>query len=64
MVQTSTLRPGIYTGYGVKTVPAVREAIDQKKWKEVDSEVARVSQVLLEEAAVIEAVSQKLAAIR
>ena len=48
----------------MKTVPAVREAIDQKKWKEVDSEVARVSQVLLEEAAVIEAVSQKLAAIR
>jgi N-acetylated-alpha-linked acidic dipeptidase len=56
--------PGFYTGYGVKTVPAVREAIDQKKWKEVDSHIAQVSQVLFEEAALIEAASKKLAAIR
>ncbi|HEX6905484.1 MAG TPA: transferrin receptor-like dimerization domain-containing protein, partial [Terriglobales bacterium] len=24
--------PGVYTGYGVKTMPAVREAIEQKRW--------------------------------
>jgi N-acetylated-alpha-linked acidic dipeptidase len=24
--------PGFYTGYGVKTVPAVREAVDDKDW--------------------------------
>lgn len=55
--------PGFYTGYGVKTLAAVREAIEQKKWKEVDSAVAQVSQVLQEEASVIEAASEKLAAI-
>ena len=26
--------PGYYTGYGVKTLPGIREAIEQKKWKE------------------------------
>src|SRR5207244_2940155 len=26
--------PGFYTGYGVKTIPGVREAIEQKSWKE------------------------------
>src|SRR5207237_647935 len=26
--------PGFYTGYGVKTVPGVREAIEQRNWKE------------------------------
>jgi N-acetylated-alpha-linked acidic dipeptidase len=24
--------PGFYTGYGVKTVPAVRESVDDKDW--------------------------------
>ena len=24
--------PGLYTGYGVKTLPAAREAIEQKEW--------------------------------
>jgi N-acetylated-alpha-linked acidic dipeptidase len=32
--------PGFYTGYGVKTLPGVREAIEQRSWKEVDSEMA------------------------
>ncbi len=27
--------PGFYTGYGVKTVPGVREAIEQRNWTEV-----------------------------
>ena len=28
--------PGFYTGYGVKTLPAVREAIEQRNWQEAD----------------------------
>ena len=32
--------PGFYTGYGVKTLPAAREAIEQKKWKEADAALA------------------------
>ena len=26
--------PGLYTGYGVKTIPGVREGIEQRNWKE------------------------------
>ena len=29
--------PGFYTGYGVKTLPAVREAIEQRQWDRVDA---------------------------
>ena len=29
--------PGVYTGYGVKTVPGVREGIEQKKYSEADA---------------------------
>jgi N-acetylated-alpha-linked acidic dipeptidase len=28
--------PGLHTGYGVKTLPGVREAIEQRHWPEVD----------------------------
>ena len=28
--------PGLYTGYGVKTLPGVREAIEEKHWDEVN----------------------------
>jgi N-acetylated-alpha-linked acidic dipeptidase len=42
--------PGYYTGYGVKTIPGVRESIEQKRWTEVDGQVARVAQALQREA--------------
>ncbi len=38
--------PGFYTGYGVKTLPAVREAIEQRKWSEVDPNIVKVADVL------------------
>jgi N-acetylated-alpha-linked acidic dipeptidase len=38
--------PGAYTGYGVKTLPAVREAIEQRNWKEADEQVEVVATVL------------------
>ncbi len=38
--------PGFYTGYGVKTLPAVRESIEQKEWKEADQAIAHVGNVL------------------
>lgn len=31
--------PGFYTGYGVKTLPGVREAIEQKEWKEAQEQI-------------------------
>lgn len=45
--------PGFYTGYGVKTIPGVREAIEQKKWEEAEREITRVSNVLREKAALV-----------
>ncbi len=52
--------PGFYTGYGVKTVPGVREAIEQKKWKQAEEEVARVGKVLEAEAALIDSAARAL----
>lgn len=38
--------PGYYTGYGVKTLPGVREAIEQRDWKEVEEQIGIVATVL------------------
>ncbi|MFZ3217153.1 MAG: transferrin receptor-like dimerization domain-containing protein [Candidatus Acidiferrales bacterium] len=38
--------PGAYTGYGAKTVAAVREYMDEKKWKEAEAQVPQVAQVI------------------
>jgi N-acetylated-alpha-linked acidic dipeptidase len=35
--------PGFYTGYGVKTVPGLREAVDGKNWELAAKEVAIVA---------------------
>ena len=45
--------PGFYTGYGVKTLPGVREAIEQKLWKEADEQITTAAQVLQAETEVI-----------
>ena len=42
--------PGFYTGYGVKTIPGVREAIEQKRWQEADDQIQRVGTILTREA--------------
>ncbi len=35
--------PGYYTGYGVKTLPAVREAIERRNWKEAEEQAVVVA---------------------
>lgn len=35
--------PGFYTGYGVKTIPGVREAIEQRNWKEAQEQITVVA---------------------
>jgi N-acetylated-alpha-linked acidic dipeptidase len=54
--------PGYYTGYAVKTVPAVREAIEQKEWKQADEGIVVVAHVLQEEVALISSAAAKLSA--
>ena len=56
--------PGFYTGYAAKTVPAVREAIDQKQWKLADEGIVVVARVLQQEAELISAAAQKLSAAK
>lgn len=38
--------PGFYTGYGVKTLPAIREAIEQRNWKEAQQAIDIVSKTM------------------
>jgi N-acetylated-alpha-linked acidic dipeptidase len=52
--------PGMYTGYAVKTVPAVREAIEQKDWKLADEQIGVVSKTLEGEAALIDSAAGNL----
>ncbi len=52
--------PGMYTGYGVKTVPMVREAIELRKWQEAEEGIARTAKVLDNVAAVIDRASAEL----
>jgi N-acetylated-alpha-linked acidic dipeptidase len=52
--------PGFYTGYGVKTIPSVREAIEQKQWKLADEQIVRVGKILTDEAALIENAAKEL----
>ncbi|MDE3741339.1 M28 family metallopeptidase [Maribacter polysaccharolyticus] len=35
--------PGFYTGYGVKTLPGVREAIEQKNWTEAQEQINKLA---------------------
>jgi N-acetylated-alpha-linked acidic dipeptidase len=46
--------PGLYTGYGVKTLPAIREAIEQRKWREAGTHIVSVASTLEEYASRIE----------
>jgi len=38
--------PGAYTGYGAKPIAAVREYMDEKKWKEADEQIPMVADVI------------------
>ena len=46
--------PGFYTGYGVKTLPGVREAIEQRNWKEADAQIVVAAGAINAEATVLE----------
>jgi N-acetylated-alpha-linked acidic dipeptidase len=38
--------PGFWTGYGVKTLPGVREGIEQREWNNVSKYVGEISDAL------------------
>ena len=36
--------PGFYTGYGVKTLPGIREAVEEESWDEAKAQIVFTSQ--------------------
>jgi N-acetylated-alpha-linked acidic dipeptidase len=38
--------PGAYTGYGAKPIAAVREYMDEKRWKHAEAQVPQVARVI------------------
>ncbi len=52
--------PGVYTGYAPKTMPGVREGIEQKRYAEAEQEIVRVSRVLQDEAALVDSAAEEL----
>ena len=52
--------PGFYTGYGVKTIPGVREAIEQGEWADADREIARAAAALEREATLVSSLTASL----
>jgi N-acetylated-alpha-linked acidic dipeptidase len=57
--------PGYYTGYAVKTMPGVREAMEQKEYEPkenatVEVEITRVARALMREAALLDSISSSL----
>ena len=52
--------PGFYTGYGVKTLPGVREAIEQGAWAEAEREAGRLAERIRAAAATIDTARARL----
>src|SRR6185312_2869229 len=38
--------PGYYTGYGVKTLPGIREAIEGRRWNEAQQQIAEAAKAI------------------
>ena len=52
--------PGLYTGYGVKTMPGGREAIEQGRWDEANTELARIATALEAQARLVRSAADEL----
>ena len=60
--QNMAYAPGFFTGYGVKTLPAVREAIEQKEWAAVDALIVRTAAAIQRETEALKAATKMLSA--
>jgi N-acetylated-alpha-linked acidic dipeptidase len=54
--------PGFYTGYGVKTLPGIREAIEERAWDEAGAQVDATARALERYAAEVEKSTELLKA--
>jgi len=49
--------PGVYSGYGAKTMPGVREGIELARYDEAEREIVRVAKAVNSEAALLDSAS-------
>jgi N-acetylated-alpha-linked acidic dipeptidase len=52
--------PGFYTGYGAKTLPGVREGIEEKRYQEAEKEIFRAAKALQDYADAIDSAAKDL----
>lgn len=52
--------PGFYTGYGVKTMPGIRESIEEAQWTGADQEIERVAAGIRATAALVASSAEEL----
>jgi N-acetylated-alpha-linked acidic dipeptidase len=52
--------PGWYTGYTPKTMPGIREAIEEKRWAEAEEQAAALGKALEAEAEVLDRAAELL----
>ena len=52
--------PGFYTGYAVKTMPGVREAMEQKDFAEAEREIVRIAEALNRETELINGMTRTI----
>jgi N-acetylated-alpha-linked acidic dipeptidase len=57
----SIYAPGMYTGYGAKTLPGVREAVEGSRWDEANAQAKSVAQAIEQLNQHIEQATQALA---
>jgi N-acetylated-alpha-linked acidic dipeptidase len=51
--------PGTLTGYGAKTIPGVREAIEQMRYAEAKEQIVLAAKVIHDEAEYIRQISEE-----
>jgi N-acetylated-alpha-linked acidic dipeptidase len=59
-MQNLIYAPGWYTGYDAKTLPGVREAIEQHRYPEANAQIVLVGQAIEDEAAYVEHLANEL----
>jgi N-acetylated-alpha-linked acidic dipeptidase len=59
-MQNLIYAPGWYTGYDAKTLPGVREAIEQRRYAEADAQIVLVGRAIDDEATFVEHVATEL----
>lgn len=56
--------PGLYTGYGVKTLPGAREAIELKAWSDAEREIVRIAAAINATATHVLGVAEALSSVK